>query len=423
MSDLSMEKFVIKGGRRLKGIVKISGSKNASLPILFATLLSDERCVIENVPNLKDISTAIQILEYLGKRICWEGSTVRIDTHGTAHNRIAPYELVKKMRASFLVSGALLSKYGYAKVALPGGCAIGVRPVDIHLSGFKKLGAKVKLEAGYVVLSGENISGYFQLPLVSVGATENLILATCLGDNKETIIDNIAIEPEVLDLIGFLNTAGANISFINKRTIKIIGVRKLKPLPYKIIPDRIETGTMLIATAITKGDITIKDCIPDHVHNVLRKIRSAGLKVSSDETVIHTLYTKKLKPVSIVTQPYPGFPSDLQAQWMALMCITPGKAVIEENIFENRFLHVPELQRLGATLQINNNQVVVTGVKKLTGAPVMVSDLRAGAALVLAALAAEGETVISHIYHLDRGYENLEYKLQKLGAQIKRIKA
>ncbi|MCX5781754.1 MAG: UDP-N-acetylglucosamine 1-carboxyvinyltransferase [Elusimicrobia bacterium] len=415
-----MDKIVIYGGKKLKGTVKISGSKNAALPILIATLLTDESCLIENVPSLADIDTTIGFLTYIGKKIEKNDHRVYIHADGCLKHS-APYDLVRKMRASILVTGPLLARIGRVDVSLPGGCAIGARPIDIHLDAFKRLGAKIKLKSGYVDLSTKKLIGnriYFRFP--SVGATENVLLGAVLAKGK-TIIENAAREPEIADLADFLNKMGAKISGAGTKKIIIEGVNKLHGAKYRIIPDRIETATYLVATAITKGDVKLVETEPKHLKSVISKLKESGMKIMVSARTISAKWTGPLKPVNVKTEVYPFFPTDVQAQWMALMSITKGKSKIEETVFENRFLHVAELQRLGANLAIKGNVVLVKGVNDLSGAPMMVSDLRAGAALVLAALAAKGKSIISRIYHLDRGYEHLERKLKSLGANIKRI--
>jgi len=417
-----MDKIIIEGGHKFSGIVEISGAKNAALPVLISTILTDEECVIENIPQLKDIETTALLLEYFGKKVIRETNKVTISQkQGHKVPLEAPYELVKRMRASFFAAGPLLAKYGKIKVALPGGCAIGVRPVDIHLDGFRKLGAKIELKEGYVHLSCRQLKGAvvdFRFP--SVGATENVLMAAVLAQGR-TIIRNAALEPEIVDLADFLNKLGAKIEGAGKKTIKITGVKKLSGTNYySVIPDRIETGTYLIAAAITGGNVRVEKCVPGHVSALVEKLKEAGLKINQGGNFIEIKWAGKLKPVNISTQPYPGFPTDLQAQWMALMCVAKGTSKIHEKVFENRFLHAAELQRLGAKLEISEDTVTVTGPSRLTGAPVMVSDLRAGAALVLAGLVARGKTTVTRVYHLDRGYERLERKLVRLGAKIYR---
>jgi len=417
-----MDSILIQGGKKLEGSVEISGSKNASLPILFATLLTDSDCSIDNVPSLKDIETCIQLLKFFGKNITFDESRVVVKQSKKDISTEAPYELIKKMRASFLVAGPLLARYGKVKVALPGGCAIGVRPVDIHLKGFSKLGAEMNLSEGYVYIYSKRLKpGVFYLPYPSVGATENLILASVLTKGK-TILKNVAREPEIVDLVNFLNSIGAKIKGAGTKTIEIEGVKYLGGVKnYRVIPDRIEAGTFLIAGAITKGDVTVKNCVPAHIKILISKLKESGQRIIVKNNSVRIISSGKIKPVNIVTKPYPGFPTDLQAQWMALMSVADGESTIKESVFENRFLHVAELQRLGANLKIKDDTVYIYGKSRLSGAPVMVSDLRAGAALVLAGLVAEGTTTITHIYHLDRGYEHIEKKLQKLGAKIKRV--
>ena len=415
-----MDKIIIEGGHNLKGVVRISGSKNAALPVLFSTLLTDDKCLIANVPDLKDIDATLELLEFFGKKVKRVKDTIEIS--GKIASVIAPYELIKRMRASFLVSGPLLARFKKARVALPGGCAIGVRPVDIHLEGFSKLGADVKVEKGYVVMDSRNLKpAYLHLRFPSVGATENMMMTASLIDGR-TVIHNVAHEPEIVDLADFLSKLGVKIQGAGTDTVTVHGRNKLHGACHRVIPDRIETGTYLIAGAISGGNIVVDDCIPEDVKTVISKLICAGFKVKRENNSIHITGGRgnKIKPVNVTTETYPGFPTDLQAQWMALMCIADGRSVVRENIFENRFLHVGELQRFGAKLRIKGDSVIIEGKSKLSSAPVMVSDLRAGAALVLAGLVAEGKTVISRVYHLDRGYEHLEKKLQKLGAKIHR---
>ena len=415
-----MDKIIIHGGRKLKGTVKISGSKNAALPILMAALLTDEPCYIENVPSLADIDTTIGLLTFLGKKIDKNGHRVYIHPDGHLKHT-APYELVRKMRASNLVMGPILTRLGRVDVSLPGGCAIGARPIDIHLKAFEKLGAEIKLESGYVKLNAKKLTGgkvRFRFP--SVGATENILLAAVLARGK-TVIENAAREPEISDLAGFLTKMGARITGAGTKRILIDGVKQLHGAEYRVIPDRIEAATYLIAAAITKGDIELVDCDPSHVKTVISKLKKAGMKIITDGGTIKARWARPLKPENIKTAVYPAFPTDVQAQWMALMSTLKGSSRVEENVFENRFLHVAELLRLGANLKIKGKTVYIRGVRNLSGAPMMVSDLRAGAALVLGALAAKGKSVISRIYHLDRGYEHLEKKLKGLGADIRRV--
>jgi UDP-N-acetylglucosamine 1-carboxyvinyltransferase len=419
--ELFMDKIVIHGGKKLKGTVKISGSKNSALPILAASLLTDEECVVRNVPELRDIDSIISLLTYLGKRVSRKKDVVRIYANGFLKDH-APYELVRKMRASVLVMGPLLARRGLAKVSLPGGCAIGARPIDIHLFGFERLGAKIDIKEGYVVAKSPKLSATvipFRFP--SVGATENLMLASALVRGK-TIIENAAREPEIADLAEVLNKMGAKVTGAGASRIVISGVDKLSGFEHNVIPDRVEASTYLIAAAITKGDLTLKCANLEHLSAVVNKLKQAGMSIKrSGKDGLRAKWVRPLKPVKIKTAVYPGFPTDAQAQWMALMSLVQGRSVIEESVFENRFLHVAELKRFGADLQIDDRKVKVRGVESLSGAPVMVSDLRAGAALVLAGLAAEGKTEVLRVYHLDRGYERLESKLRKLGAKIHRI--
>jgi UDP-N-acetylglucosamine 1-carboxyvinyltransferase len=415
-----MDKIVIDGGKKLQGSVRISGSKNAALPILIASLLTDDPCVIENVPHLADIDTTIGFLAYIGKKIVRKKDRVYI-TGNRKLRSSAPYDLVRKMRASVLVMGPLLARLGKVKVSLPGGCAIGARPIDIHLEAFEKMGAVISLKGGYVETTVKQLTGAairFRFP--SVGATENILLASVLAQGT-TLLENAAQEPEIVDLAEALNSMGARITGAGTATIRVEGVLRLAALNHRIIPDRIETATYLIAAAITRGDVTVTAASAAHVAAVIDALRQAGMMIQCSDDTIRAQWKKKLIPVSISTAVYPGFPTDVQAQWMALMALTHGTSTIEETVFENRFMHAGELQRLGAQLAIEGRVVAVTGVTAISGAPVMVSDLRAGAALVLAGLAAAGKTTVSRVYHLDRGYESLEKKLRALGARIRRI--
>ncbi|MBN1621669.1 MAG: UDP-N-acetylglucosamine 1-carboxyvinyltransferase [Endomicrobiales bacterium] len=417
-----MDKIIIHGGRKLRGKLNISGSKNAALPILIATLLTNEDCEVKNVPSLADIDTTIALLKHINKNVERHGSKIRISSN--AHlKHTAPYELVKKMRASVLVMGPILARLGEVSVSLPGGCAIGARPIDIHLDGFEKLGANISLRGGYIQVKAEKLKGariVFKYP--SVGATENLLLASVLARGK-TIIDNAAREPEIVDLARVLIKMGAKIRGAGSKKIVVEGVKKLNGFAHEIIPDRIETATYLIAGAITKGNVVLKKAEGNLLKAVIRKLRESGMKIIVNNNTINAVYTKTLKPVNIKTGVYPRFPTDVQAQWMALMSVTKGKSIIEETVFESRFSHVGELQRLGANIELKGNRALIKGVERLSGAPIMISDLRAGAALVLAALVAGGKkTTISRVYHLDRGYEHLEVKLRELGAKIRRIK-
>ena len=415
-----MDKIIIHGGKKLRGTVRISGSKNASLPILIASILTDETCAITNVPDLADIDTTVGFVSYIGKNISRRGDKVTIEKNGRLRSS-APYDLVRKMRASVLVMGALLARLGHVKVSLPGGCAIGARPIDIHLDGFRQLGCEIILESGYVEVKTNGLRGAkIHLKFPSVGATENLLLASVLAGGI-TVIENAAREPEISDLEVVLNKMGAKVKGAGTSRITIEGVKKLKGFQHSVIPDRIEAATYLIAGAITKGDICLTGIEPKHVKIIIEKLIRSGISIRSDKDTVRCKWIKGLTPVNIKTGVYPGFPTDVQAQWMALMSLVKGKSVIEETIFENRFMHVSELQRLGANITIEDNKVRITGVNELSGAPIMVSDLRAGAALVLAGLVAKGKTEVLRIYHLDRGYEHLEKKLNRLGADITRV--
>jgi UDP-N-acetylglucosamine 1-carboxyvinyltransferase len=416
-----VEKIVITGGKKLSGVVRISGSKNASLPILVATLLTDEDCVVKNVPHLQDVETILALLRILGKRISHDNKRIRISSTYRLDSE-APYELVKKMRASILVMGPLLGRLGRVRASLPGGCAIGARPINLHLQGFRKLGAKVSLERGYVQLDaprlhGENI--YLDFP--SVGATENLMMAATRAKGK-TVIENAASEPEIQDLANFLNKMGAKIKGAGTNIIEIEGVSVLRGTVHEVIPDRIETGTFMVAAAVTGGNVTIRGANPEYLEAVITKLREAGAKITLNNKEIRVNSGRNLKATDIETVPYPGFPTDMQAQWMVLMSLSRGASIITETVFENRFLHVGELQRMGSNIQVKGNSAIVKGVPKLSGAPVMATDLRASAALILAALSAEGKTEIFGVNHLDRGYEDIEKKLRRLGARIKRVK-
>jgi UDP-N-acetylglucosamine 1-carboxyvinyltransferase len=416
-----MDKIIIHGGKKLKGEVVISGAKNSALPILFATLLTDDPSIIENVPCLADIDTTVEFLKFIGKKIAKKGNIVR--TYASEkYKHIAPYDLVRKMRASVLIMGPLLARLNKVDVSLPGGCTIGARPIDIHLDAFKRLGAKISVEGGYVrTLSENGLKGaVIDLKFPSVGATENILLSAVLAKGRTTIV-NAAKEPEIEDLSNVLNKMGAKIVGAGTSKIFIDGVESLHGFTHEVIPDRIEASTYMIAAAITKGDIVLRNVIPKHLKAVSDKLKKSGLSIKENTTSIRVKWIKNLKAQNIKTEVYPGFPTDVQAQFMALMCLLKGYSKIEETIFENRFMHVAELQRFGANITVYSKIANIIGVEKFSGAPVMVSDLRAGAALVLAGLVAEGKTVVSRIYHLDRGYEMLEKKLKKLGADIKRV--
>ncbi len=416
-----MEKIVITGGERLKGKVKISGSKNAALPIMAATLLTNGVTTLSNIPRLKDVITMARVLRTLGAKVEFKEGRLKIDTTNV-DRFLAPYNLVKTMRASFLVFGPLLAKLGRARVSLPGGCAIGSRPVNLHLRGFEELGAEVSMGGGYTQVKKDGLIGakiYLDFP--SVGATENLMMAAALAKGKTTI-ENAAKEPEIVDLANFLNKMGAKIKGAGTDTIGIGGVKELKGTDYSIIPDRIEAGTYMIASAITRGNITLEGAKIEHLESLITKLHEAGVEVEDKEEAIKVKVRRRIKSVDVESMPYPGFPTDMQAQFMALMSITPGMSIITETVFENRFMHVSELLRMGAEIKIEGSSAVVKGMKSLSGAPVMATDLRASAALILAGLVAQGKTEISRIYHLDRGYEKIVEKLSNLGAKIERIK-
>ena len=415
-----MKKLIIQGGKKLYGSINISGSKNASLPILAASLLFDEVVTLKNIPDVKDISTMCILLESIGKKIEFSKSRNEVKIFPNKIKKLlASYSLVKTMRAGILVLGPLLSKYGHAKVSLPGGCAIGSRPVDLHTEFLKKMGAKIKIENGYIIANASKklSSAIVKFPTISVGATENLIMASVLARGK-TIIKNIAVEPEIIDLINFLNLSGAKISFSSKRSLIINGVEKLNKITYSIIPDRIEAGTYAIASLITNGKITLKNIDIDVMKNIFVVLKKAGAKLEYNKKNSVTISRNKIKSLSIKTSPYPGFPTDMQAQLMSLLCLAKSRSIINESIFENRFLHVSELKRMGANIKIKNKNAFIFGVANLKGAEVMATDLRASVSLVLAGLAAKGTTVVNRIYHLERGYENLIGKLKACGAQV-----
>ena len=417
-----MDKFLIRGGNVLNGTVKISGAKNAALPLLAAMILAETSITLTNVPHLKDVNTLVKLIAGLGITMKYEGDTVVADT-STLDNYFAPYELVKTMRASILVLGPLLARYGEAKVSLPGGCAIGSRPVDQHLKALEALGAEIEVEAGYVLakVDGRLKGGEVVFDMVTVGGTENILMAAVLAEGTTTI-RNAAREPEITDLANLLNKMGAKISGIDTDTLIVEGVESLQGCEYAVVADRIETGSYLAAAAITGGKIKTTHTDPNLMEAVLEKFEEMGAEVTRGEDWIELdMQGKRPKAVSFRTLPHPEFPTDMQAQIMAVNVLGRGFATISETIFENRFMHVPELCRMGANIQIEGNDATVTGVEKLQGAPVMATDLRASFSLVIAALAAEGETVVDRIYHIDRGYEDVEAKLQSLGADIQRI--
>ncbi len=415
-----MEKIIVENSGPLKGRVRISGSKNAVLPILAASLLNDKASIIEDVPPLMDVGVITQVLESLGAKVeQLEEGTLRI-TAKEITSIEAPYELVRKMRASFLVMGPLLARCGKARISMPGGCAIGTRPIDLHLKGFKALGAEVHIGHGFVEAKAEKLVGakiYLDFP--SVGATENIMMAAVLAEG-ETIIENAAEEPEITDLANFLNKMGCNVRGAGTDTIKIKGVKTLKELSHRVIPDRIEAGTFMVAAAITGGDITIENIITGHLRPVIAKLKENNAEVIENGTTVRVIGNNNKKPVDIKTLPYPGFPTDMQSQFMALLCATKGTSVVTETVFENRFMHVNELKRMGARIKIEGRAAVVEGGVPLQGAQVKATDLRAGATLILAGLIAEGTTEIENIEHIDRGYVNIEKKFTDLGAKIYR---
>ena len=416
-----MQKLEVFGANKLNGQVKISGSKNASLPILAATLLSDGKISLNNIPKVKDIETMISLLKSLGSNIIFKNNKVIINNSNQL-KKFASYNLVKTMRAGILVLGPLLAKFKSAKVSLPGGCSIGTRPIDIHLKALSKLGANYKIIQGYVhAVAPKGLKGNkIRFPKISVGATENLIIAASYAKG-ETILSNCAIEPEICDLINFLNKMGCKISWLSKRTIKIIGVKYISDTKYSVMFDRIEAGTYLIAAAITEGNIRIKNIIPKIIETEMKILKKIGAKIKIFENEINVIGNKKIKSTNINTAPYPGFPTDLQAQIMVLLCKANKKSKIKEDIFENRFMHVAELKRMGAKISITGNTASVDGRTKFAAAELMATDLRASVSLILAGLSAKGKSIINRIYHLDRGYENIEKKLKKLGAKIRRI--
>ncbi len=417
-----MDKILIHGGRTLKGKVSLSGAKNAALPIMAAALLTEGISTLTNLPTLRDIRTHKKLLSWLGVS-CEEvsSSELHLDT-SQVKGWEAPYDLVKTMRASILVLGPLVARLGKARVSLPGGCAIGARPINLHLKGLEQMGARLELKHGYVEAKARQLKGaeiVFDLPTVT--GTENLMMAATLAKGKTTLA-NAAKEPEVVDLANFLKGMGAQIAGAGTDIITVEGVPSLHPATYRVMPDRIEAGTYLVAAGITGGEITLTDYDGSCLEALIMKLKETGVEFSQDKTGLTASGPRKIKSVSVTTRPYPGFPTDMQAQFMALMCVSQDTSIIQETIFENRFMHVSELQRMGADIQVSGHQAVVKGVSRLNGAPVMATDLRASASLVLAGLRAEGITEISRVYHLDRGYETLEKKLSALGAKIERIK-
>ena len=416
-----MEKLLISGGNPLRGEVRISGAKNSVLPILAASLLCEDDLVIGNVPHLQDVTTTISLLTEMGANLSID-EKMKVSVNAASVRKFyAPYEMVKTMRASILVLGPLLAHFGEAKVSLPGGCAIGSRPVNLHIEGLKAMGANIKVEDGYIFAKAKKLKGAkITLPIATVTGTENLMMAAVLANGK-TFIKNAAKEPEIIDLANCLRLMGAQIEGDGTSSIIVNGVKELKGCNYDVLPDRIETATFLVAAAITKGKLTLTHTRPDTLKIIIEKLKKAGAEISIKNDIINIEVNKQLNSVNITTNPYPDFPTDMQAQFIALNSISKGKSKVVESVFENRFMHVQELVRMGANIDINGNIAIIDGVKSLKGAPVMATDLRASASLILAGLVAKGETVVDRIYHIDRGYECIEEKLTKLGANIKRL--
>ncbi len=421
-----MDKIVVKGGRRLEGEVVVSGAKNAALPILASSLLAPGKHSYRNVPKLADVATMGKLLGTMGAETTRLGGrksdAVEIEVSPNIVPE-APYEMVKTMRASVVVLGPLLARYGRARVSMPGGCAIGARPIDQHLKGLEQLGAHIELSHGYVEARAKRLKGAsFSFDMVTVTGTENLMMVACLAKGH-TVLENAAREPEVEELARVLNKMGARISGAGTDVITIEGVDELKPVEHAIVPDRIEAGTFLVAAAITGGDVLIKRCVPEHLEAVIHKLREAGVTITAEDGALRCRGPEVLKAVDFKTQPHPGFPTDMQAQLMAMLSVADGSSIITETVFENRFMHVQELNRMGADVRADGHTAVVKGVSELSGAQVMATDLRASASLVLAGLRAKGTTEVQRVYHLDRGYERLEVKLRGLGADIRRVKA
>ncbi len=416
-----MEKLIVRGGNRLTGTVKVSGAKNAVLPVIAATLLGTTPSTLEEIPDLEDVRTIAEVLTHLGAAVKIEPDMFYVDSSNITTCE-APYELVRKMRASFLVMGPLLARKGSAKISLPGGCAIGTRPIDLHLKGFEALGAEIVMGHGFIEakapkgLKGARI--YLDFP--SVGATENIMMAASMAAGQ-TIIENPAEEPEIVDLANMLNHMGANIRGAGTKKIRIEGVSELKGACHSVIPDRIEAGTYMVAAAITGGDIYVEGALTEHLKPVIAKLKEAGVTIEEDVNGVRVCSDGNIRAVDIKTLPYPGFPTDMQAQFMALMAVAQGTSIVTETVFENRFMHVDELKRMGASIKIDGRSAVVEGVKTLTGCPVKATDLRAGAALVLAGLVADGQTEIGYIHHIDRGYDKLVDKFRNIGANIERV--
>ena len=418
-----MQKLEIIGGRKLSGTIEISGSKNATLPILASTILTNKKVIIKNVPIVRDVETMVDLLRSIGSTVKFNKKLKKIEIHNKKELKtFAPYNLLKTMRAGVLVLGSLLARYKVAKVSLPGGCAIGSRPINFHLEALKKMGAAINIKHGYIIASAKHgLKGtLIRFPKISVGATENVLIASCLAQGK-TYLKNCAIEPEVLDLISFLKKIGSKINLNRQREIKITGIKKFKSTTHRVIFDRIEAGTYIIASALTNGNLKIKNIKPKIMSNEINILRKAGVNITSKKNFLIASCKKKLKSIKIITKPYPGFPTDLQAQIMVLMTRANGASLIKENIFENRFMHIPELRRMGAHIEIRGNVAKIFGNGKLNGAELIATDLRASVCLVLAGLVAKNKTTINRIYHLDRGYEKIEKKLYSCGASIKRL--
>ena len=418
-----MDKLEVFGARKLKGSVRISGSKNAALPILAASILSNQKIILKNLPNVKDIETMIKLLESIGSVIKYsKNKNSAIIQNKNKLKTFASYNLVKTMRAGILVLGPMLARYGNAKVSTPGGCSIGVRPIDIHLKSLAKLGVNYKIVDGYVHAHSKNkLKGAkIKFPKISVGATENLIIASSMEEGT-TVLSNCAIEPEIIDLVNFINCIGGKVKWIGKRTLRIHGVNYFKENEYSIMPDRIEAGTYLIAAAVTEGDLRILGINPNIIKTEIDILKKIGLKIKTEKEIIKILGSRNIKNINLKTSPYPGFPTDLQAQLMVLLCKSKKISIISEEIFENRFMHVAELNRMGAKIKTKGNKAFIEGNTNFRAAELMATDLRASVSLILAALTAKGKTTINRIYHLDRGYEQIEKKLRKVGANIKRI--
>ena len=422
-----MDKIVVQGGRRLQGEVSVSGSKNAALPLLISSLLTAEPCVYEGIPHLADIRTTLKLLTGLGvavDREDWDAGSSDLTIRADRVNHLeAPYDLVKTMRASFLVLGPLVARFGEARVSAPGGCAIGMRPVNLHLKGLAEMGATIEQVHGYVEAKAARLRGAkIQLDLPSVGATENLMMAATLAEGT-TVIENAAKEPEIEDLAAALSKMGARVHGAGRGVVRIEGVKELHGMAHRVIPDRIEAASFVIAGVLTGGEVRVAGARPAHLSAFFSKLKDAGVTLATDENSVNVNGNGKVKSVDVITLPYPGFPTDLQAQMMVLMSVADGVSVITETIFENRFMHALELDRMGADIRLEGNRAVVRGVRELSGAPVMATDLRASVSLILAGLVANGTTEVARVYHLDRGYEEIEKKLSGLGAEIRRVKA